>query len=275
MTDRYAVMGNPIAHSKSPAIHAAFAAQTGEPLHYDKLLVPADGFEAAVTRFAQAGGRGLNITVPFKEAAYRLVARRSERAQRAQAVNTIKIEQNGSLFGDNTDGIGLIRDLTSESDAPLRGARVLLLGAGGAARGVLGPLLDAGPAALTIANRTVRRAEALAAAFTGSVPVASSGFSELAGHAFDLVINATAASLQGEVPPLPVGILAAGAWCYDMMYGADPTPFLRWAQAEGAVHALDGLGMLVEQAAESFYLWRGVRPETGPVIARLRAELAA
>lgn len=274
MTDRYAVMGNPVAHSKSPAIHAAFAAQTEQALHYEKLLVPLDGFEAALQRFVDEGGKGLNITVPFKEAAFRSTSSHSERAQRAQAVNTIKIDDDGNLFGDNTDGIGLVRDLTREPSAPLQGGRVLVLGAGGAVRGVLGPLLEQRPAALTVANRTVSKAETLAAAFAGSVPVTASGFGDLDGQTFDLVINGTAASLQGDVLPLPAGILAAGAWCYDMMYGATPTPFLRWAHAQGAARTLDGLGMLVEQAAESFYLWRGVRPQTGPVIQQLRAELA-
>ena len=275
MTDRYAVMGNPIEHSKSPIIHAAFAAQTGQDLSYDKLLIPIDGFNAALNEFASSGGKGLNITVPFKEDAYRSCGQLSASAERAKAVNTIKISEDRSLFGDNTDGIGLVRDLLRRTDSPLRGGRVLVLGAGGAVRGVLGPLLDESPASLVLANRTISRAESLVAQFQGVVPLRASGFTELAGEVFDLVINATSASLQGEVPPLPAGILAPGAWCYDMMYGPEPTPFLRWGQTQSAACTLDGLGMLVEQAAEAFYLWRGVRPEAVPVIEALRAEMTS
>lgn len=273
MIDRYAVMGNPVAHSKSPFIHAAFAKQTAQALSYEKLLVEPDGFEAALRRFAAEGGKGLNITVPFKEHAYRITATHSARAERAHAVNTLKIETGGVWFGDNTDGEGLVRDLLRDPECPLRGGRVLVLGAGGAVRGVLGPLLDQEPGALTLANRTVGKAVALAEGFAGKVSLSAAGYDALAGQRFDLVINGTAASLQGELPPLPDGILAPGAWCYDMMYGAEPTPFLRWAQQRGAARTLDGLGMLVEQAAESFRVWRGVRPETAPVIADLRAAL--
>lgn len=275
MTDRYAVMGNPVGHSKSPIIHAAFAAQTGQKMIYEKILVPFDGFEKALREFSDQGGKGLNITVPFKEAAYRLTPRHSDRAERAQAVNTIKFDVDKDWLGDNTDGVGLVRDLTRDTQCPLRGGRVLVLGAGGAVRGVLGPLLDAGPAALTIANRTVNKAQMLADRFASEIPVDAMGFAALEGRVFDLVINGTAASLQGEVPPLPDGILAPGAWCYDMMYGPQPTPFLKWGAQHGAIHCLDGLGMLVEQAAESFYLWRGVRPDTQSVIGNLRKEISA
>lgn len=274
MTDRYAVMGNPIEHSKSPVIHAAFAAQTGQDLSYDKLLVPRDGFDAALREFVASGGRGLNITVPFKEEAYRVTTAHSERAQRAEAVNTVIIEEDGRFFGDNTDGIGLIRDLLRDPGCPLAGHRILILGAGGAVRGVLGPLLDQNPASLTIANRTVSKAVALVNTFAGPVPLAASTFEALGGQTYDLLINGTAASLQGEMPALPEGVLARGAWCYDMMYGAEPTPFLRWASAQGAGRTLDGLGMLVEQAAESCLLWRRVRPDTAPVIRKLRALLS-
>ncbi|GAB4293063.1 MAG: shikimate dehydrogenase [Thiohalomonadaceae bacterium] len=270
MTDRYAVMGNPIAHSKSPYIHARFAEQTGQDLSYEAILVELGDFPAAVARFRATGGLGLNVTVPFKQEAWALAARRSGRAERAGAVNTLRWEADGSLFGDNTDGVGLVRDLKDNHGVPLAGRRLLLLGAGGAVRGVLEPLLAERPATLTIANRTVTKAEELAAAFADLGPVQASSFAALAGQQFDVVINGTAASLQGEVPPLPDGILAPGAVCYDMMYGKEPTPFLRWAMAAGAAQAVDGLGMLVEQAAEAFFLWRGVRPASAEVIATLR-----
>ncbi len=269
-SDRYAVMGNPIAHSKSPKIHAAFAAQTGQDLTYEAILVPLGGFAAALDAFQAAGGRGLNVTVPFKEDAWAAVDERSLRAQMARAVNTIRIDAEGQRFGENTDGVGLVRDLTVNLGCTVTGRRILLLGAGGASRGVLTPLLEQDPAALTIANRTAARAATLAADFADVGPVRGGGFAELAGEQFDLVINATAASLQGEVPPLPADCLAPGAWCYDLMYGNEPTAFLLWAEAHGAAHVVDGLGMLVEQAAESFTLWRGVRPDTAPVIEMLR-----
>ncbi|MEW6645940.1 MAG: shikimate dehydrogenase [Pseudomonadota bacterium] len=268
--DRYAVMGNPIGHSKSPLIHTRFAAQTGQALSYEAILVELGDFPAAVARFRAAGGQGLNVTVPFKQEAWALARQRSRRAERAGAVNTLRWEADGSLFGDNTDGVGLVRDLKDNHGVPLAGRRLLLLGAGGAVRGVLEPLLEERPAALVIANRTVAKAEELAAAFADLGTVRASSFAALAGQQFDVVINGTAASLQGEVPPLPDGILAPGAVCYDMMYGKEPTAFLRWAMAAGAAQSADGLGMLVEQAAEAFYLWRGVRPATAEVIAALR-----
>ena len=273
MTDRYAVMGNPIGHSKSPLIHTRFAQQTGQQLSYEALLVELDDFAAAVARFRAAGGKGLNVTVPFKQEAWALAGRRSQRAERAGAVNTLRLEDDGSLYGDNTDGVGLVRDLKENHAVALAGRRLLLLGAGGAVRGVLEPLLAERPAELVIANRTVAKADELAAAFADLGRVRASSFAALEGQQFDVVINGTAASLQGEVPPLPAGVLAADAVCYDMMYGKEPTPFLRWAAAAGATRALDGLGMLVEQAAESFYLWRGVRPATSPVIAALRQHM--
>ncbi|MFQ5488569.1 MAG: shikimate dehydrogenase [Gammaproteobacteria bacterium] len=272
--DRYAVMGNPVAHSKSPQIHAAFARQTGQRMVYEAIQVDEGGFPQAVGNFQASGGKGLNITVPFKREAWELADERSQRAGEAGAVNTLLFRDDGGIYGDNTDGVGLVRDLVHNHGAVLAGGRLLILGAGGAVRGVLGPLLAERPASLVIANRTLYKAEELAAEFTGEVPIAASGFDELAGQCFDLVINGTAASLQGAALPLPDGILASGAWCYDMMYGSELTPFLRWAQQQGAAQCLDGLGMLVEQAAESFLLWRGVRPETAPVIAMLRASLA-
>ncbi|GAB6044149.1 shikimate dehydrogenase [Endothiovibrio diazotrophicus] len=269
MTDRYAVMGNPIAHSKSPAIHARFAAQTAQDLEYRAILVEEGGFPAAVAAFRAEGGRGLNVTVPFKQQAWTAAERRSPRAERAGAVNTLRFDDDGTLYGDNTDGIGLVRDLTHNHGVALEGRRVLILGAGGAVRGVLQPILEHRPAQLVVANRTAVRAEELARLFADAGEVAGGGF-DLAAEPFDVVINGTAASLQGEVPPIASALLARGCFCYDMMYAAEPTAFLRWAMGHGVVRAVDGLGMLVEQAAESFHLWRGVRPDTAPVIEALR-----
>ena len=273
MPDRYAVMGHPVAHSKSPFIHRRFAAETGEPVAYDALLVEPDGFRAAVERFRAEGGRGLNVTIPFKEEAFALAHRRSERAERAGAVNTLWFEGTGTC-GDNTDGAGLVRDLTGNLAVRVQGRSMLLLGAGGAARGVLGPLLDESPRRLVIANRTVSRAAELARRFAAQGPVSAVGFDALAGDAFDIVVNATAASLAGDLPPLPRGTLRAGGVAYDTAYAAQPTPFVHWGAGEGAAIATDGLGMLVEQAAESFRIWRGREPRTGPVIDALRAHLA-
>lgn len=268
----YGVMGNPIAHSKSPMIHRLFAEQTGERLTYEAILVERGGFRQAVDNYRAHGFKGLNVTVPFKQEAWALADQRTERAERAGAVNTLKFEPDG-LLGDNTDGVGLVADLTANRGWPLAGKRILVLGAGGAVRGVLGPLLAEGPAEVVIANRTVERADDLARLF-GS-PVSGCGFDGLAGGRFDGVINGTSASLQGELPPLPDGLLADGAFCYDMMYGREPTPFMLWARSQRAAAVGDGLGMLVEQAAESFRLWRGVRPETAPVIAAVRDSLTA
>jgi len=273
--DRYAVMGNPISHSKSPQIHSAFARETKQRLEYTAIQVDAGGLEQAIGNFRANGGKGLNITVPFKQDAWRLVDERSPVAEQAGAVNTIVFRDDGSLYGDNTDGKGLVRDITVNNGIPIRGKRVLLMGAGGAARGVLRPLLDEAPTRLVIANRTADRATGLAAAFQASTVknhakpiITGCGYDELPGQQFDLVINATAASLHGELPPLPDDLLAAGACCYDMMYGDEPTIFLRWAAEHGAVVCLDGLGMLVEQAAAAFELWRGVRPD-GPAVIRM------
>ncbi|MBI5936390.1 MAG: shikimate dehydrogenase [Betaproteobacteria bacterium] len=268
MTDRYAVFGNPIAHSKSPLIHAEFARQTGQDLSYEAILAPLDGFSAAVRAFRAAGGRGANVTVPFKEQAYELADRRTARAEAAGAVNTLKFDGE-VMLGDNTDGVGLVNDLTRNLGVALAGRRILLLGAGGAARGVILPLLDEAPAELFIANRTAAKAVDLAQRFRQAGKIEGGGFDALAGRRFDLVINATAASLAGDLPPLPDAVFAPDARAYDMMYGQD-TPFMAFARARGA-RVADGLGMLVEQAAEAFYLWRGVRPDTASVIARLRA----
>lgn len=267
MTDRYAVTGNPVAHSKSPQIHAEFARQTGQDMVYERLLAPLEAFDATVEQFRTAAGKGLNVTVPFKEAAFRYAHRRTPRAEAAGAVNTLKFE-NGEILGDNTDGAGLVRDLTANLKQALAGKRILLMGAGGAARGVIAPLLAQQPAALVLANRTLAKARQLAELFGGTLTASS--YEALAGQRFDLVINATAASLSGELPPLPPGLYADGALAYDMMYGRGQTPFLRAALADGAARVADGLGMLVEQAAESFALWRGVRPDSAPVLAELR-----
>lgn len=268
MSDRYAVIGNPIEHSKSPEIHAAFARQTGQDMVYERILGSLDDFEGDVRRFIAEGGRGMNVTVPFKERAFQLADERSDRADRAGAVNTLSFDGD-RVRGDNTDGAGLVRDLGCNHRFAFAGSRILLLGAGGASRGVLFPLLEEGPAELVIANRTAHKAVELAAR-ADDARVSGCGLDELTGRQFDLIINGTAAGLGGQVPALPDDCLAAGGWTYDMMYGSEPTAFVRWGQAHGAARALDGLGMLVEQAAESFYLWRGVMPDTGPVIERLR-----
>ncbi len=264
MTDRYAVFGHPIAHSQSPQIHAAFARQTGQDMRYEAILAPKGGFADSVAAFIAAGGRGANVTVPFKEDAFRLAGRLSPRAERAGAVNTLRFDADG-IFGDNTDGAGLVADLTRNLGCVLTGKHVLLLGAGGAARGVLESLLSQQPAEVVIANRTVSRAQDLAALFGHGV--SACGF-DAVDTPFDLVINATAASLAGELPPLSPRVFGAATLAYDMMYGRD-TPFLDFARSHSAATA-DGLGMLVEQAAEAFYLWRNVRPDTAPVIAALR-----
>lgn len=266
MTDAYAVFGNPIAHSKSPLIHAAFARQTGQDLVYTARLAPLDGFTGAIEAFRAEGGRGANVTVPFKEQAFALATRRTPRAEAAGAVNTLAFAVD-SMLGDNTDGAGLVRDLTANLGFDPAGKRILLMGAGGAARGVILPLLERAPASLYIANRTAEKAEALARDF-GTGQVKGGGYTDLHGP-FDLVINATSASLAGDLPPLPETVFAEGALAYDMMYGKD-TPFLAFARARSA-RVADGLGMLVEQAAEAFLLWRGVRPDTAPVLALLRA----
>lgn len=274
MSDLYCVFGNPIAHSKSPAIHAAFAAVSGQDLVYEARLAAVDGFKQAISEFIAAGGKGANVTVPFKEEAFRLATRLSERAARAGAVNTLAFD-GSEIFGDNTDGAGLVRDITHNLACSLAGKRILLLGAGGASRGVIAPLLAESPASLFIANRSADKASALAASFADIATVDAGKFAKTAGKSFDLVINATSASLSGETLPLPPGIFAAGSLAYDMMYGKGETPFLALAREQGAVTRADGLGMLVEQAAEAFFVWRGVRPATAQVLADLRAKLAA
>jgi len=269
--DNYAVMGNPIGHSKSPVIHAAFARQTGEKVVYHALLVQPGCFEDALDEFQKGGGRGVNVTLPFKYDAHVAVSKRTARADRARAVNTVWFDDAGAWHGDTTDGVGLIRDL-GRNDVDVAGAAVLVLGAGGAVSGVLGDLLDRGPAQLCIANRTVGKARELADRFGGGLPVEAVAYEALAGRRFNLVINGTSLSLQGQAPLLPDSLLEPGACCYDMVYGDVATPFMQWAEAHGAGRSLNGLGMLVEQAAESFSIWRGVRPDVAPVIAMLRGK---
>jgi len=270
MTDNYAVIGNPIAHSKSPRIHAAFASQTQQNIKYDRILVAPSGLEKAVNDFRQQGGKGLNITVPFKNDAFDLADSLTERAQLAGAVNTLILNSDGTVHADNTDGIGLVRDLVNNFNFDLQDRKILLLGAGGAVQGVLLPLLQQQPSEIVIANRTVSKAEALCKKFAAYGKLSACSFDALEGQTFDGIINGTAASLQGEVPPLPNSILRKESWCYDMMYSSEPTAFVRWGQEQGAKHSVDGLGMLVEQAAESFELWRGVKPDTRSVIQSLR-----
>ena len=272
-TDRYAVMGNPVAHSKSPRIHAQFAHQFKHAIEYTAIQVDAGGFAQAVDQFRANGGKGLNITVPFKQDAFRLADHLSERARIAQAVNTLKFEADGRLFGDNTDGAGLVHDLEKNLGVHLKDKRILILGAGGAVRGVLQPLLHRHPALIVVANRTVSKARELAGEFAQYGRIEASGFDTLKGKHFDLVINGTAASLKGEIPPLPETLFTSHAFAYDMMYGEKSRPFLGWAELHGAETVVDGTGMLVEQAAESYLIWRGVRPETKPVIELLRKEI--
>lgn len=272
MTDRYAVIGNPVGHSVSPAIHAAFARQTGQALDYVRLLAPLDGFAACVAAFRAHGGRGVNVTLPFKQEAWDLVETHAGYALAARAVNTIDM-RDGRLVGHNTDGIGLVRDIRDNLGREIKGSRLLLLGAGGASYGAMEPLLREYPEQLVVANRTLHKALAVVAHFEKLRSYAVRGISACAYHelrdcAFDIVINATSAGLSGEMPALPPGTFAPGALAYDMVYGKH-TPFLAFAAAQGATIA-DGYGMLVEQAAESFYIWRGVRPDTRPVIDLLR-----
>jgi shikimate dehydrogenase len=269
MTDRYAVIGNPVAHSRSPQIHAEFARQTGQTLTYHRLLAPLDRFADAVAQFREEQGRGANVTVPFKEDAYRLAGGLSDRAKCARAVNTLRFDAD-EVFGDNTDGAGLMRDIRANLGIELAGKRILLLGAGGAARGTMAPLLAQGPAGVTIANRTVDRARALATQFD----VGFARYEALGESRFDIVLNATSSGLSDDPLPLPPGVFEQCRLAYDLMYGKGDTAFLAKARAEGAGTIADGLGMLVEQAAESFFVWRGVRPETAPVLRALRQEAA-
>ena len=274
--DTYCVMGNPVEHSRSPWIHSRFAALTGQSLQYTRQLVPLDGFAQAVRAFAQAGGRGCNVTVPFKLEAAQCATTRSERVQLAAAANTL-VFQDGAIHADNTDGLGLVADIQRNAGVPLAGCDVLLVGAGGAAAGVLGPLLHEAPRSVAVVNRTAARAQALVQAHT---PLAMLQKTELLAldmqaleRDFDIIINATASSLAGAEVPVPAHVLRPGSLAYDMMYGAAAQPFLDWATRHGA-QPRDGLGMLVEQAAEAFALWRGVRPPSAQVLAELRSAMA-
>jgi len=267
----YAVMGNPIEHSKSPLIHAAFAEQIGIEIDYWALLIDtqAGAFNEAVKDFKSANGKGLNITVPFKQSAWALTQHyHSEHAKQAQAINTLWFDENGKIVGDNTDGVGLIRDITQNNNLEISGKKVLILGAGGAVRGILQPLLEKS-AECTVVNRTYAKAHILEESFSKYGKINSCPYDSLAGQSFDFIINGTSASLENTLPPLPDGI-AKETVCYDMSYGASDTTFVQWAREQGANYVLDGLGMLVEQAAESFLLWHGVLPETQPVINQLR-----
>ena len=279
-TARYAVMGFPVRHSRSPFIHARFAQQTGQDLSYSAIEVEPGSFAAQVQDFFDRGGAGLNVTVPFKEEAWQLADVRSAQAESAGAVNTLFRDAEGRLHGANTDGIGLIRDIMLNHNGDIRGRRVLILGAGGAVRGVLAPLLQQSPAALLIANRTLVRAERLAQLCRqDDFDAAACDYEGLRarvdqGETFDLIINGTSASLSGELPPLPSRLVHVDTWCYDMMYASADTPFQAWGRQQKAARSLDGSGMLVEQAAEAFWLWRGVRPDTAPVLQGLRELLS-
>ncbi|MGR9115435.1 MAG: shikimate dehydrogenase [Gammaproteobacteria bacterium] len=271
-TDRYAVFGHPIKHSKSPRIHRAFAEQTGQSLLYTAEEVPADQFETTAKAFFSGGGKGLNCTVPLKELAWRFADRKTPRAHAAKAVNTLALQADGTILGDNTDGVGLVNDLTLNHSIQLAGCKILILGAGGAARGILGPLIERKPQTVVIANRTAHKAVDLARGFTGIVDIVGCGFDKLADFGFDLILNATSASLTNDLPPLPSDVLADNGICYDLAYANEPTAFVNWGLQHNAWKSLDGLGMLVEQAAEAFYIWRGIRPETTPVIELLNSE---
>jgi len=268
--DHYAVFGNPIGQSKSPFIHSQFAMQCEERLTYEAMLAPLDGFADSWHRFVGLGGKGANVTVPFKEQAFLLADILSDRAQQAGAVNTLYIDKSGNLCGDNTDGIGLVADL-NRLGFQLLGATLLLLGAGGASRGVIGPLLDAGVSKIVLANRTESKAIAIANSFDARVQACS--FEQIATLQYALVINATSSGLSGERPQISAVHMQHCTLAYDMLYGPEPTPFLQWAQAQGVLHIADGLGMLLSQAAEAFYIWRGKRPNIEPVMALLKAQL--
>jgi shikimate dehydrogenase len=274
MTDSYAVIGNPIHQSKSPLIHGMFAQATGQDLQYTAIEGKLDGFAAAGDAFRAAGGRGLNITAPFKLDAFAYATERSERARLAGAANALKFD-GVRVLAENFDGVGLVRDVVHNLNRPLKGRRVLLLGAGGAARGALLPFLAEQPAELVIANRSLDKAQALAriAAASGAGPVRGCTYADLAGQAFDVVLNATSASLRTELPPVPAGVFAPGCLAYELAYGKGLTPFLRLAQNAGAGQLADGVGMLAEQAAEAFEWWRGVRPGTRAVIEKLTVPL--
>lgn len=268
--DRYGVMGYPVSHSRSPVIHRLFALQTGQELQYELLQVAPEKLETAVRQFQRTGGKGLNITVPHKAAVARLCDHLSERASTAGAVNTLTF-RDGEILGENTDGIGLLRDLVINQGLTLEGSRILILGAGGATRGIVGPLLEMQPSMLRIANRTIDKADALAQHFSRSGNVSACSFNVIpVDEGYDLVINATSAGVKGDTPPYPASAVAPDTFCYDLSYGLSPTPFSEWARNQGAAKSVMGWGMLVEQAAESFHIWRGVRPDTAPVLKQMK-----
>ncbi|SFR65714.1 shikimate dehydrogenase [Marinobacter daqiaonensis] len=274
--DLYAVVGNPVSHSKSPRIHGLFAAQTGEAMEYTAIQAPLEEFAETVRGFFAQGGKGLNVTVPFKEQAWELADVRSDRAQKAGAANTLYLDESGRLMADNTDGAGLVRDLTYNAGVSLRDRKILILGAGGAVRGVLGPILAEQPAEVTIANRTVVKAQGLVSLFAddaGNTSLGAAGFATVKGP-FDIIVNGTSASLMGDLPPVPDTAISDRTVVYDMMYAASTTPFNKWAREQGAEKVLDGVGMLIEQAAESFRIWRGVSPDTKTVMQELRPPMA-
>ncbi len=271
----YAVFGSPVIHSRSPEIHRTFATQCEQDLIYTKQEVRPDEFELVCKEFFELGGNGLNITLPLKELAFRFADKLTARAQLAGAVNTLALVKDGSILGDNTDGAGLVWDITDNLSWSLTGKNILILGAGGAVRGVLGPLLDKKPASILIANRTAEKAVNLAQQFATIGNVQGTGYDNLPKYAFDIVINGTSMSLGGEIPPITTAQINKQTHAYDMAYASKPTPFLAWLNDCGLVHLSDGLGMLVEQAAESFKLWRGVMPNTQPVIKQLRDEMMA
>jgi len=272
LIDRYAVFGYPIKHSKSPRIHKIFAEQTGQSLEYSAQEVPAGQFSAAVAAFFANGGKGLNCTIPLKELAWAYANVKTERAQLSKAVNTLVLRADGSIFGDNTDGIGLVTDLMTNHAINLAGSRILILGAGGASRGIIAPILEQSAHSIVIANRTIDKAINLAAEFHHKGSITGCGFNDLKNRQFDLIINATSTSLSGQLPPLPEDLLTKNGVCYDLAYSNEPTVFVRWGLENHALKSLDGLGMLVEQAAEAFFIWRGIHPKTRPVIELLNAE---
>ena len=267
--DRYGVMGYPVSHSRSPVIHRLFALQTGQDMQYELLQVSPEKLETAVRQFQRTGGKGLNVTVPHKSAVLQLVDQISERAATAGAVNTLAFK-GGEIHGDNTDGIGLLRDLGVNLGVPLQAANILILGAGGATRGIVGPLLEMQPQSLRIANRTLDKAEIIADHFVPHGPIAACSFDEVPiDEPYDLIINATSAGLHGDTPPYPEAAISDNTFCYDLSYGLNATPFSTWARDHGATKSVMGWGMLVEQAAESFHIWRDVRPDTAPVLKQM------
>lgn len=271
--DYYAVFGQPISHSKSPRIHQLFAAQTQQDLIYQAQEVSAADFIIAVDQFFADGGKGLNCTVPLKELAWQYAQEKTERAELSKAVNTLVLTAEGIVLGDNTDGVGLVTDLLINHAIVLTGRKLLILGAGGATRGIIAPLFEQAIDSIIIANRTIDKAKQIAAEFQHRGIIHGCGFNELIGQQFDLIINATSASLNAQLPPLPDNLLAINGNCYDLAYGNEPTVFVRWGIKQNAVKSVDGLGMLVEQAAEAFYLWRGIRPETKPIIEQIKKDI--